>query len=194
MMPLAFSIGTLLFALATHINIGVRHILPVYIGLSVVCGCIATAAFESTGRSRHLARASVVCLLSWHVASGALQHPDYLAYTNEIAGDHPEGFMVDSDLDWGQDMNRLATYLARVGAERVAFLPFNFTYLRGGHPLPPLTPVDTDHPSPGWNAVSITTWKLYGFPAWAERIPPQERVGRSILLWHIPETSGDFAK
>jgi hypothetical protein len=50
-----------------------------------------------------------------------------------------------------------------------------------------MQPGDSGHPSPGWNAVSITIWKVFGFPAWAVQTPPQKRVGRSILLWYFPE-------
>jgi hypothetical protein len=44
--------------------------------------------------------------------------------------------------------------------------------------------MDTDHPATGWNAVSISTWKIFGSPKWAGRIQPRERVGRSILLYY----------
>jgi hypothetical protein len=151
------------------------------VGFAVVGGCVAASA---QGR---LARATVAALLAWVVISGAFQHPDYLAYFNEIAGRRPERFLADSDLDWGQDMERLGDFLARAGVTQVAFSPFNRTYALAGHPFPAMTPSDPDHPSPGWNAVSITTWKVFGFPAWAARIAPQMRIGRSILLWYFPE-------
>ena len=38
-------------------------------------------------------------------------HPDYLAYFNALAGDDPERIVVDSDLDWGQDIKRLGQRL-----------------------------------------------------------------------------------
>ena len=100
--------------------------------------------------------------------------------------------MVDSDLDWGQDMNRLADFLSRAKAKQLAFTPFNRTYAtKAGHVLPPITPVDPERPLPGWNAVSLTIWKLYGIPHWADH-PPRTlwRVGDSILLWYCPEESG----
>jgi hypothetical protein len=49
----------------------------------------------------------------------------------------------------------------------------------------PMVPGETDHPSPGWNAVSITIWKVFGYPKWADAIPPQRRIGKSILLWYF---------
>ena len=175
---LLFAAAILGVGLASRINIGVRHILPVYLGMSVFAGCVIAAA-----RSR-AEQALALALLAWHVISSAAQHPDYLAYTNEIAQGHAERFVGDSDLDWGQDMNRLADFCSRSGIEQLTFRPFNWSYQIAGHPLPAILPPDSDNPAPGWNAVSITTWKVFGFPAWAERAPPPTvRLGRSILFW-----------
>jgi hypothetical protein len=175
-LALAFSAGVLLVALPSHVNTGVRYVLPVYVGMCVAAGCAAALA-----RGR-LAVIAVAVLIAWQIASGDLQHPDYLAYTNEIAGAHPERMLADSDLDWGQDMKRLGGFLRQAGADRVTFSPFNRTYA-----LPvAITPSNPEAPSPGWNAVSVTVWKLFGFPAWADRMPPPYRIGRSILVWYVP--------
>jgi hypothetical protein len=188
LMPLAFSSGVLMVALADHLNTGVRHVLPVYVGLCVCCGVAAGSVFRArTGRRAWLPMAAVVLLLVWQAISGALQHPDYLAYTNELAGRYPERFVADSDLDWGQDMKRLGAFLRQAGVTELTFTPFNRTYALAGHALPPMTPGDSERPSPGWNAVSITLWKVFGFPAWAGTVPQQYRVGRSILLWYFPQ-------
>jgi Dolichyl-phosphate-mannose-protein mannosyltransferase len=178
-LALAFSAGVLAASLSGHIDIGVRFILPVYIGLAVVAGCAAA-------RARGWAAVLCGALILWQVASGALAHPDYLAYTNEIAGSHPERFVVDSDLDWGQDMKRLGDFLRQHGAASVAFTPFNRTYA-----LPVATePGNPEAPSPGWNAVSVTIWKDWAIPAWADRMPPQYRVGKSILVWYVDAGHG----
>lgn len=178
----AFCLAILLCALASRINIGVRHILPIYVGLAVIGGGVAAAMLQ-----RRVTRWILAGLLLWHVASGALEHPDYLAYTNEIAGSHPENFLADSDLDWGQDMKRLATRLQRAGATEVTFEPFNRTYATfAGDAFPRVLAVDSEHPAAGWNAVSVSTWKIFGVPQWANLVRPQERIGRSILLWHFP--------
>src|SRR5438876_1006530 len=60
-------------------------------------------------------------LLGWLIWTGAAKHPDYLAYFNELAGREPEKVLVDSDLDWGQDFNRLARRLHVLGATEVHF-------------------------------------------------------------------------
>jgi len=178
--PLAFSAAVLAVSMTGHIDLGVRYLLPVYTGLAVAAGCLAASVRGVP------ARIAVSALLVWQIASGARQHPDYLAYTNEIAGGHPEHFLADSDLDWGQDMKRLGDFLAARGVTRLTFSPFNRTYLWTGYPLPPLAAGVTDHPSPGWNAVSVTIWKVFGYPQWADRAPPPDaRIGRSILLWYV---------
>lgn len=181
-LPLAFAAGVLAVAMTGHIDLGVRYLLPVYAGLAVAAGCLA-----ATTRAT-LPRAAIAALLAWQILSGALQHPDYLAYTNELTGRHPERFLADSDLDWGQDMKRLGDFLARRGVTHLTFSPFNRTYLWAGHPLPPLDAGNPDQPSPGWNAVSITIWKVFGYPKWADTAPePTARIGRSILLWYVPD-------
>ena len=178
----SFCLAILAASLASRINIGVRHILPIYIGMAVMGGAVAAAMIERRGMRWILAG-----LLAWQVASGVIQHPDYLAYTNEIAGSHPENFVADSDLDWGQDLKRLAARLERAGATELTFEPFNKTYgVLAGDEFPRVLPMNPNHPSPGWNAVSISTWKIFGVPNWPDRAGPHERVGRSILLWHYP--------
>lgn len=193
--PLAFALGILIFsAVFSHINIGIRHILPAYIAFSVIAGVGA----QWLWRSGHLARAVLAGLLIWFIASSALSHPDYLAYFNALAGSKPENILIDSDLDWGQDMKRLAARLKELDVKELAFDPFNGAYvedLQAEHKFPPIHPLDPNGPSHGWNAGSLTMlklWRLGYFKSdptrelWTDRIPPTERVGKSVLLWYVP--------
>jgi hypothetical protein len=127
-------------------------------------------------------------LLLWQVASGALVHPDYIAYTNELAGRHPERILADSDLDWNQGMRGLALRLQELGVRRLTFKIASSGYMiANGHSFPPYDFMpDGDTPPVGWNAVSVTEWKLTGQPKWAERVEPTERIRRSIYLYYFP--------
>src|SRR6185369_13479984 len=71
-----FSLAILLVAMCGRIDIGVRHVLPVYAGLSVLCAAVETRGW--------LTKIAVALLMIAQVVSGDLSHPDYLAYTNEI--------------------------------------------------------------------------------------------------------------
>ncbi len=192
-LPLAFSLSILAFAMSGHINIGVRHILPVYVGFSIVAAVAAVRLFEM-GATDAKAKWGVVALAAWMAGTSLAAHPDYLAYFNAFAGGEPERVLVDSDLDWGQDLKRLATRLQEAGAREVAFTPFTIANFRS-QGFPPVTPGNPQYPSPGWNAVSLTYWKTtrlgleYAHPEaqlWPDRIKPDERVGKGIFLWYFP--------
>ncbi len=178
-MPLAFAAGILLLAVVwSNINIGVRHILPVYGGFSIACGALASRS------RRWLAVATLA--LAWQVASGIAIHPDYIAYTNALAGSHPENVLIDSDLDWGQDMNRLHHFFQSVGAKQAAIHVLNFCYgVQLGHSLPKPVTMPEDRPAPGWNAIGVSSLKLDEGPKWAEKIPPLRRIGRTIYVWYV---------
>jgi len=184
--PVAFSLGILVFAsVFSHINLGMRHVLPAYIAFSVIAG-VGAQWLWSSGLA---ARGSLAGLLLWFAASSALSHPDYLAYFNALAGSQPENILVDSDLDWGQDMKRLAARLKELDVKELAFEPFNRAYveeLQSAHEFPPFHPVDPSGPAHGWNAASLTMLKLWRKEPWADRIPPTERVGKGVLLWYVP--------
>jgi len=192
-LALVFSLGILWFALTGHINLGVRHILPVYIGFSLVA---ATGAVHLLKRSEESRTAGWVLgsLVAWMVVTSGLSHPDYLPYFNALAGDHPENVLADSDLDWGQDMKRLARRLHEAGAQQLFFTP-SLPVDLAAQGFPPVQPNDREKPSPGWNAVSLTVLKkarlgLWGaYPEiklWPDQVPPSERIGKGIWLWYFP--------
>jgi 4-amino-4-deoxy-L-arabinose transferase-like glycosyltransferase len=195
--PLAYCAVILAIAMSSRINLGVRHVLPIYVGLAVIAG-VASAAWlrESPGRlaGRWLVMRPAVlfALFGWQVVSGALAHPDYLSYSNEITRGRPEAFVAESDLDWGQDMHRVGDFLKRAGATEVAFTPYNVTYLQAGHAFPKVTYNDWYHASPGWNVVSLSGWKVYNHPGWIGERQPQFRIGRTHWAWYFK--AGEEAK
>ena len=186
---LASSAGILFFCIVfSRINIGVRHILPVYLGLSV------TAAFAVT--SLQLKRwgavvAGALCILM--VGSSVYSHPDYLPYFNELVGAQPERILIDSDLDWGQDMNRLGIRLNELHIQQfhiMNVMPLDLSVV----PFPSALGFDLEHAEPGWHAAHIQALKTRQFERlamkpgakfWTDEVPPLERVGKGILLWHI---------
>jgi 4-amino-4-deoxy-L-arabinose transferase-like glycosyltransferase len=192
-LPLAFSLGIFFVSFASHINIGVRHILPVYLGFSITAAIGAVWLYQRSSTARW-ALWILGVLLVWHAAGSLISHPDYIPYTNLLAGNSPEKILVDSDLDWGQDMNRLGKRLRELGARQVAFNPLIVAPLEEYHGFPPITLMQPTRPSPGWNAASLTVM-LAGrlglgdqFPKaklWTTGVPPTERVGKTTYLWYI---------
>jgi 4-amino-4-deoxy-L-arabinose transferase-like glycosyltransferase len=195
-LPLAFSAAVLAVAMPSRINIGIRHILPVYMGFSLVIAFAAVRWLEDEWQRPWVLPALAV-LAGWFAISSAASHPDYLPYFNELASAHPERVLVDSDLDWGQDMKRLAKRLE--GVPVLTFAQYFSAYLHLEQGLPELARMDVANPSTGWNAAGLTMWKeeRFGFEGqrpelkfWPDRIPPHEIVGKSIYLWYFPPAAG----
>jgi hypothetical protein len=194
-LPLAFAAAVLAVAMPSRINIGIRHILPVYMGFSLTVAYAMLRWIESP--PRRWVYPALIVLLAWFGVSSVASHPDYLPYFNEIASSHPEKVLVDSDLDWGQDLKRLAARLQ--GVPVLTFAQYFNGYLQREQGLPELARMDLANPSTGWNAVELTIWKEERFGLkeehpelvfWPDRIPPQEIVGKSIYLWYFPPGAG----
>lgn len=191
----AYAAGILFVAVFSRIDIGIRHVLPMYVGLSL-SGAVALVRLLEWSNTRRWLQAALTVLVLWVAGSSLLSHPDYLAYFNELAGSQPEKILVDSDLDWGQDLKRLAARLREVGATDVTFDPYMPGDVEKELGFPRIHRMNPDAPSPGWNAIGAMLWKEAGLIHWPDRIPPQERVGKSIFLWYFapaPASTGTVA-
>jgi len=121
------------FSLLTTLNIGHRHILPMYPALFIVAGALARP-----GAHRWFRGAAAACVLLSAGESLAIR-PHYLAFFNFLSGGPSQGWrqLVDSSLDWGQDLPALATwvrdhrrpgepvYLSYFGADNPAYQGLN---------------------------------------------------------------------
>lgn len=98
------------FAVGTQLNIGHRHILPIYPALFVSSGAVALLLKNNR---RTIFAGAIAVLLCWQVGESLAARPNYIAYFNQIAGGPGNGYhhLVDSSLDWGQDLPALKTWL-----------------------------------------------------------------------------------
>ncbi len=101
----------LLISILSGLNLGVRHILPIYPFCIVLA---AAAGWHFAARSR-LAAFGVAALLLFAAASSLHSYPDYLAYSNEAFGGPSNTYRVvtDSNADWGQGLKWVKSYLDR---------------------------------------------------------------------------------
>ncbi len=96
------------FSLTSHLNIGHRHIMPVYPVMFVM----AAGAAAWVGRPPRWAGLLVAALVVWFAAESVDIRPRYLAYFNEIVGPRDAWrHVVDSSLDWGQDLPTVRDWL-----------------------------------------------------------------------------------
>jgi 4-amino-4-deoxy-L-arabinose transferase-like glycosyltransferase len=190
--PIAVA-AVFLIGMGSNMNLGIRQMLSVYPLLAVIGGYGAATLVKSFQKSRLLGPAWVTALLSWQLIASVGAHPDYLAYFNELAGAHPEEILVDSDLDWGQDLKRLAQTLRERGINEVSIryhgsdgIDLDLFNLPAWSSLLPY------QKESGWVAISISSLKMgtgqapYNQFNWLEDYQPVERIGKSILLYYIP--------
>ena len=109
-------------AIYSRTDIGLRHILPTYPFLFVWLGGVSAALL----RSPSIAKRCAVCVLGlWLVGSCVANYPDYLAYFNETLGDRERhAILVDSNLDWGQDLKGLKRWMVDQKVERIELAYF----------------------------------------------------------------------
>jgi len=101
------------FSLTSNINIGHRHIIPIYPILFILAGAV-TWWFQQKNR---IMMTIVVILMAWMAIESIMIKPHYLAYFNQTIGspNNAYKYMIDSSLDWGQDLPGLKHWLDENG-------------------------------------------------------------------------------
>jgi hypothetical protein len=164
-------------AIAQNLNIGHRHILPLYPSLYILAG---SAALPWPGRAIG-ARIAAALLTLWFVFDSIAIRPHYLAYFNAFAGGPAQGYrhLVDSSLDWGMDLPGLKRWLAaRNPGDRQ---PFYLAYF------------GTDSPE----HAGIRSRRLPGVPDWSQRPlsplkPGLYAISATLLESVCPKTFGPW--
>ena len=179
--------GPLAVGMAGSVNIGLRHILPIYPFLAMLAAVGAMTLWEVQAGAM-VARAAVVLLLVWNVVGCLRAAPDFLAYFNEPAAPYASRILVESDLDWGQDLKRLSARLDQVHAEEVSIAYFGVADLSKRLTQKPSLLQANERPA-GWVAISEAKMKKYPQDyGWLEKYP-YERVGRSMRLYYFANAS-----
>lgn len=197
LMPAAFTLGILLPAMNSNVNIGVRHVLPVYLAFAIM-GAVGLVQLAKLAHQTAWTGPAAGVLILWLAATGALHHPDYIPYFNELVQGPPDRVLCDSDYDWGQDTKRLAARLKQLGATQLNYgyvNSYDNTFLQTYPGLPPIKNIHPLQPAEGWTAICptqdhVTQYGLeYRYPdlkPWYMFLPVKERVGTIDLRYLAP--------
>jgi 4-amino-4-deoxy-L-arabinose transferase-like glycosyltransferase len=186
-----------------RLNLGYRHLLPMLPFLAVHIGRLAERlALKPSYVSTYL----VIGLAAWLLISTLGIYPHFLAYFNAIGGGPEHGWhiLVDSNIDWGQDLKGLGTWMGQEGIERVKLswfgsarpeaygiphdllpgLPYGFSAWEN----PPFNP---EQPEPGVYAISVSNLAGVAFPdhdlyAWFRARQPSTKIGYSVFIYRVP--------
>ncbi|MBE9527866.1 MAG: glycosyltransferase family 39 protein [Proteobacteria bacterium] len=180
---------------AQNVNIGLRHLLPIYPFIFVMIGSVTTIKTESV----RLAKRVLVIAIAWYVVVAGATYPHQLAYFNEFIGNPDNGYkyLVDSNLDWGQDLPALKEFMVERDIKRIKLAYFGFSdpkqygieydYLPSYY-MPMTEGAGGDIELEGWFAISATMLQgvylpnrdMYRF--FRER-EPEAVLGHSIFIY-----------
>lgn len=186
------------FTLKGSLNIGIRHLMPTIPFMLLFIG----KSMKRYVSGEHITKqAYVVWALVLFMAVETISYfPQYISYFNVLI---PRGerykYLVDSSLDWGQDLYRLRDF---VNDNNIKSIKVDYF---GGSVPPYYIPESVEWhssygPTTGWLAVSATYFqssKLYGPKEgkwdyeWLESFEPEAIIGGSILVYNI--TSEDLS-
>ena len=181
-----------------HLNIGVRHILPVYPFIFIFVSKAVNIRIEKRGRQRVIMLIGGILLL-WYLVASVKIYPHYIEYFNELVGGSDNGYryLLDSNIDWGQDTKLLKEWLVENNADnqdtRISLFSnelinnpkgYNDFYRFQN------TKLVSCQPTPGIVAISVN--KLYdlgqrqkGCADWLKQYAPFKKIGYSIFLYNI---------
>lgn len=183
----------LLFSIK-HQSIGLRYILPVYPFLFVFIGSLTLYGDKM--------RYFVFGLTALHISASLLAAPHYLAYFNQFVGGADNGYkyLVDSNLDWGQELKGLKKYMDKQKVKRITLSYFGvdsperygieYDWLPSYHLYNPKP--DSEPEMPEGQLVAISATNLHGIYfddrntfAWLKDYEPVAKIGYSIFLYDI---------
>jgi len=179
------------FTLKGSLNIGIRHLMPTIPFVLLLIGYFVSKLLNI---QNIWPKIFIAILLLYLPVSTLYNYPNFIAYFNEITPkDQRYNKLIDSSLDWGQDLLRLKQYIDSNNIKDI-----KVDYFGGSVPSYYIPQAKAWHaeygPSAGWYAISATFYqssKLVGAKEqrwsyeWLDRYKPVDIIGGSILIFNI---------
>ncbi|MDD3729028.1 MAG: glycosyltransferase family 39 protein [Candidatus Pacebacteria bacterium] len=182
----------------SNLNIGVRHLLPVFpFAFILVGGAISKVNFSKSFKILLFA------LFSFQIYSVISIYPHFLAYFNEtVTPQKGHLYVVDSNLDWGQDLKRLKNLLDEKEIDFIYIDYFgggNLDYYLGEENYKRWEGLNSPHDFPKGNWLAVSLNQLQGgrgipvkgydqrtdYYMWLNKYEPSHVIGYSIFLYYV---------
>jgi hypothetical protein len=199
--PALAALAVFLITMPVSYNAGIRHVMVVFPLLAIVAGRGCSHLWnmqkgQVQAAPRIAAQAVLIALLCWQVVSTVSASTDFLAYFNELAGSDPSQVLVTGcDLDCGQDLDQLAREFQSRHISHATIAVWTSADPARSH-LPEFVVPQANRPVTGWFAISLRARRfgssfhtMYppGAFDWLNAYQPVAHVGKTILLYYIPE-------
>jgi hypothetical protein len=193
------------FSIASNLNIGVRHVLPAFPFIYLLLAGQFHRFFSFIHKKKKLVTGCqllVAFLFIWYALSSLSAFPYYLTHFNELVGGNKNGYkyVTDSNLDWGQDLKRLAKWVDENDIGKIKIDYFGgatIKYYLGDKYEPWHGNADPKDAKGSWLAVSATFLQqgrataTKGWPhsttyySWLNDYEPVTVIGNSIFIFYI---------
>lgn len=203
-MMLLFIIIYWFFSIRSNLNIGIRHILPTFPFVYILVSGQIKRIFNYIKNKKTPGLCVVVFgfLIAWYAASSLSCFPYYLTYFNELVGGAKNGYIyvVDSNLDWGQDLKRLNNWLEENNISKIKVDYFgggDTNYYLGNKYEPWHGDWNPEKAKGSWLAISATLLQggrglaakgftsTTGYYRWLYNYKPITIIGNSIFVYYI---------
>jgi hypothetical protein len=187
------------FSMASELNIGLRHILPIFPFLILIAAATLDALLKGPLAGRYAAGLALL----WQAATSLHVFPNYLTYSNEAVGGPSRTWrlMSDSNGDWGQGVRQAAAYVAKHNIKD-CWIAIRMSWLDPkAYGLPckvwPVLPEDPATPGPITidGTIIVSSHQATGqesgpgelntYRVFLER-KPDDMIGNSLLVFHGP--------
>ncbi|MBI4426622.1 MAG: glycosyltransferase family 39 protein [Candidatus Kerfeldbacteria bacterium] len=174
----------LVAALPSKLNLGVRYVLPA-MTLLLVLASGAAAAWTP------MRKVLVGALVLWHVVSVVHFAPTFLPYANEAFGGPTQlhRYLIDSNLDWGQDLIRVRRYLEANHITAYRFRSFTTAPARAYGLLEHDVPTDETVANEPFHGVIVVGQSFLYYPGqqleWLKRLRPTAVIGQATNVYDL---------
>lgn len=172
-------LSILLIAMLANINIGIRHILPIYGSTSIISGYILFKLIHTVGVYRYFSIAVFMTLIFTTLHS----QKQLIAYTNAFAGSNPHKIFVNSNLDWGQDYYKLAE-LKKMGIEEL-WVAYRGPQRPRKIELPNIKELKRHQIVNGWVLISVRYLMGHKGYYWLHQYEPVKKISPILFLYYI---------
>lgn len=183
------------FAFLSNLNIGIRYLLPLFPFLFILISKI----LQEGSKVGHIKIILIILLAGWYAYSSLSVFPHYLSHFNELVGGPKNGYkyLIDSNIDWGQDLKGLKKYMDKQGIKHIKLGYF-------GSVDPEIYGISYEipraHPERGVYAISASYLQGLPYPiiygrriisikkgyfSWLNQFEPVANIGNSILIFRL---------
>ena len=183
------------FAFLSNLNTGIRYLLPLFPFLFILMSRILREESEEG----QIKTAMIILLAGWYAYSSLSVFPHYLSHFNELVGGPKNGYkyLIDSNIDWGQDLKGLKKYMDQKGIKHIKLAYF-------GSVDPEIYGISYEIPKgyPERGIYAISANYLQGLPypviygkrmiefekgyfSWLKHYQPVTNIGNSIFIFNL---------